>query len=867
MGHVNDSRLTQPLSPNAELGLTRSQTNHPNSTVSTSVSDWQPGQVLLDEFRVERELGRGGMGIVYAVYHLPTQQQLAVKRTRFVTPAHRTAFLAELQTWIDLPEHPHLTTCRFFRTIGEDVLLFTDLATGGSLADQIGPSLRRDIPRILDIAIQAAWGLHAVHVLGIVHQDVKPANFLLWSDGTLRVTDFSIARARAVVEPEDDQRSAPPAHADSANSAESFDLLGETVHHTYRGMSKPYCSPEQFAKSRVTRRSDIWSWGITVLEMFAGEQLTLAIGGQRADEVFRTMGQNGRLPADVAEVLAFCFQRQPSDRWSNLAEVAERLMVVYGARTGTRYPRPRPARPVRYQPDYTLECPIKRNVPWDLPRKWLSLAYEASGKDPTEVENYLPTYAGSLRAQMIADLNAFAEAQRLLEQLVANGQPLRDALATLCGQRAAIHANLADTDGAITASNQAIRHWEQIVLTDNQHQHAASLAAAYRFHAQTLRELGELDAALRRYDQVLQLVELQSAAVDLHSELANAMLGKGLTLRILGRTETARQLIDQAIATLEALAAQNPLLANDLARAYLAKAREFANRLSYDEAVRLCDLAIELRRQTPKHPLRSDLRPDLARAIEQKADIVRHAKRYDEALALCDEANSIWERLVQQEGRVELSHNLARSYLGKAKVLAMLDCVTEAVELCEQATRIRQRLVQTEGRSELTNELAWSYYHWANSLRSANQPQTANQRCDEAISLWERLIHQEGRRELLLGLARAYGLKAMLARSAEQYESALQWIDRSIEIRQQLSDTQENEGNLATLYYEQTTRVKLLIKLQRYDEARHMLEWLIPRYSDYAKQCGREDVSNGLERACQVQSELSEMLKLGDASK
>ena len=78
--------------------------------------DWLPGQSLLGDYLVELVLGEGGMGKVYLVKSKTTHMRFAVKRAKGLNEGDRRNFLAELQIWIDLPEHPNLVPCRFFRT-------------------------------------------------------------------------------------------------------------------------------------------------------------------------------------------------------------------------------------------------------------------------------------------------------------------------------------------------------------------------------------------------------------------------------------------------------------------------------------------------------------------------------------------------------------------------------------------------------------------------------------------------------------------------------------------------------------------------------------------------------------------------------
>ena len=99
-----------------------------------------------------------------------------------------------------MPEHPLLVACRFFRTVGDEVVLFAEFVEGGSLADWIRDRRLTGLEQILDAAIPFAWGLHAAHELGLVHQDVKPGNALITGDGQVKVADFGLARARATTE-------------------------------------------------------------------------------------------------------------------------------------------------------------------------------------------------------------------------------------------------------------------------------------------------------------------------------------------------------------------------------------------------------------------------------------------------------------------------------------------------------------------------------------------------------------------------------------------------------------------------------------------------------------------------------------------
>ncbi len=125
--------------------------------------EWPIGKVLFDDYEVEGELGRGAFGVVYKVKSRTNGRQFAVKRTISLEDMHQSLFLDELQTWIDIPEHPHVVACRFCRTDGNNILVFADYIDGGTLKERIERRLLLTLVQILDVAIQFAWGLQAVH--------------------------------------------------------------------------------------------------------------------------------------------------------------------------------------------------------------------------------------------------------------------------------------------------------------------------------------------------------------------------------------------------------------------------------------------------------------------------------------------------------------------------------------------------------------------------------------------------------------------------------------------------------------------------------------------------------------------------------
>ncbi|MFE6281094.1 protein kinase [Streptomyces sp. NPDC057877] len=308
---------------------------------------WQPGEVVLGLYEVRDVVHSGGMGLVHRVRHRDWQVDLAVKTPRpeqVRTTEGRRRFETEAGTWVGLGLHPHTVNCVYVRTVDGLPRVFAEWVDGGSLSDAVrGGGLYTGghdtaLARVLDIAVQMAWGLAHAHRSGLVHQDVKPANVMLEPDGTAKVTDFGLAGARGSGE----------AQEDTASPKE------EPLAVTFGGMTRAYCSPEQATAAagrrdvRLTTATDVWSWAVSVLELFAGRRPTPY--GQAAGAALETFLHAGGpddarvppMPRQVADLLRRCFAEDPARRPAGLAEVAATLRDLHHELLGTPHPRPAP---------------------------------------------------------------------------------------------------------------------------------------------------------------------------------------------------------------------------------------------------------------------------------------------------------------------------------------------------------------------------------------------------------------------------------------------------------------------------------------------------------------------------------------------
>ncbi|MBN2147207.1 MAG: serine/threonine protein kinase [Anaerolineales bacterium] len=298
---------------------------------------WEIGDVILDLYEIKELYSGGGMGLVYKIHHRGWDADLAVKSPRteyFQTDEHRKNFVREAETWVNLGLHPHIVCCYYVRTLGGIPRVFVEYVEGGSLKEWIDRRTlyqggqEQALERMLNVAIQFAWGLQYAHEAGLVHQDVKPANVMMKPDGTARVTDFGLAKARST-------------------TGEVPIMANQSILMSAGGMTPAYCSPEQAEHQPLTRKTDIWSWGVSILEMFVGEVTWLA--GQAAAQALSGYLETGpedkaipAMPAALSALLQRCFLHNPDERPRDMVVIAATMQQIYARETGQAYARPAP---------------------------------------------------------------------------------------------------------------------------------------------------------------------------------------------------------------------------------------------------------------------------------------------------------------------------------------------------------------------------------------------------------------------------------------------------------------------------------------------------------------------------------------------
>jgi serine/threonine-protein kinase len=215
----------------------------------------------IGHYRIEKLLGRGGMGEVYLAEDIALERQVALK---FLLPeiaddeTRLRRFIQEAKAASGL-NHPNILTVHEIGGFENSRYIATEFIAGKTLRERINDE-KLTLRETLDAAIQIAAALQAAHEAGIVHRDIKPENIMLRDDGLVKVLDFGLAK---LIE---------KTTASFGNIAELSVSSARTNPGVVMGTAA-YMSPEQTRGNAVDARTDIWSFGAVLYEMLAGKML------------------------------------------------------------------------------------------------------------------------------------------------------------------------------------------------------------------------------------------------------------------------------------------------------------------------------------------------------------------------------------------------------------------------------------------------------------------------------------------------------------------------------------------------------------------------------------------------------------------
>jgi non-specific serine/threonine protein kinase len=390
-------------------------------------------------YRIERELGRGGMATVYLAEDVKHRRKVALKLLdeSLARASGRERFAREIEIAAGLA-HPHIVPLYDSGADGDRLFYVMPYVEGETLRER----LRRESPLPLDealrIARDVASALAHAHRHGVVHRDIKPENVLL-ADGIARVTDFGIARAldAAATSADADAGAMPLADAPTRFATAARVTLGTPA----------YMSPEQVVGGAVDARSDLYALAAMLYEMIAGQTPFVS---PTPDEVMRRHCVEapqplGALRADVPPSVAAAVERglakSPAERQASAAEFAESLVDADAGLTVAD--RPIEAAPASLPRPRTAFIGRDRELA-EIPALLASerlvtlLGVGGSGKTRLALE-VASSLARSIDVRFV-DLSSVSDATRVVAQVAAafgvREEPGKDLLPTFVAQLA-----------------------------------------------------------------------------------------------------------------------------------------------------------------------------------------------------------------------------------------------------------------------------------------------------------------------------------------------------------------------------------------------------------------------------------------------
>ncbi len=281
-------------------------------TVSQTRAGGEPeiGRLFASRYEIQGVLGKGGMGIVYRAHDRDLDEAVAIKTLRGEALSADPTLLDRFKQEIRLARritHPNILRTHDLGESGGLRYLSMEFVKGLTLKQLIEAGDILPTPVGLRIAKQICAGLAAAHEVGVIHRDIKPQNILIESTGGLKIMDFGIARLQ--------------------------EERGMTAEGTVVG-TPDYMSPEQARGNPLDFRSDIYSTGVVLYEVFTG---TLPFEGESPLAVVlkhiqenppSPQTRNLRIDPKISQIILKCMRKEPKDRYQSVNDLYEALTQV-----------------------------------------------------------------------------------------------------------------------------------------------------------------------------------------------------------------------------------------------------------------------------------------------------------------------------------------------------------------------------------------------------------------------------------------------------------------------------------------------------------------------------------------------------------
>ncbi len=300
---LDDSRFCSkcgtPIHPSDEVFLSHTR------TILRPIEELHPGAILADKYKIAEVVGKGGMGIVYKAEDTKLKRKVALK---FLPPEltrdteAKERFVLEARTAAAL-SHPNICTIHEISEEEGKSFIAMEYIEGQCLKARMGKEPLK-LEEVLEIAIQVAEGMDEAHKKGIIHRDIKSANIMVTDKGQAKIMDFGLAKVKG-----------------GTLLTREGTTLGTVA----------YMSPEQARGEEVDHRSDIWSLGVVLYEMFSGKLPFM--GDREASILYSVVHEEPKplkvikpdIPSELQQIINRALKKKPESRYQTAAEMLKDL--------------------------------------------------------------------------------------------------------------------------------------------------------------------------------------------------------------------------------------------------------------------------------------------------------------------------------------------------------------------------------------------------------------------------------------------------------------------------------------------------------------------------------------------------------------
>ncbi len=521
---------------------------------------WQKGYKISNRFEIHRVL-KGGMGVVYVCYDYKHKTFLALKtlQDKFLkSEQSKKLFEREALVWTELEKHPFIVRAMWVEKLEYKIFIVLeyiapDKQGRNTLTHYLG---HLSYPDILKYSIQFCYGMEHAYKKGIdAHRDIKPDNIMITSNKTVKITDFGLVKAFQEIVSKEEITS-----EEEKSGLSIFKSMDKNVCGTLN-----YMPPEQF-EGEADKRSDIYSFGITLYQMVSGGDLPFV--GSSKDE-YKRLHKEEKTPflsSPLFPIIRKCLEKNPDKRFQGFTPIRKGLEKMLLKETGEKISPPTEAE---------FEA-------WELLNKGVALGslrrYNEAIDCYDKAIRINPefAYAWHNKGTALDNLGNYNEAITCYDKVI--GINPEDAYAWI-NKGTALY-NLGRYKEAIKCYDGAIRiNPEDATVWNNK--------------GVTLNNLGRYNEAIDCYDK----------AIRINPEFAEAWNNKGAALHNLGNNDEEIKCCDMAVRI-------NP----EYAEAWYNKGNAFYNLGRFNEALKCTEQVIKINPNIPQaHQLKQKILQQLGR--------------------------------------------------------------------------------------------------------------------------------------------------------------------------------------------------------------------------------------------------------------